>query len=132
MARVETDDGAVAYPGLTLVERGQWGEAVRRMVDGRLPWLPHRSRRELARLFVVKVALQNAQSVQLRFELPGAAAGNDILLTVSRKDGLPVLWESRLDGAPVLRLKFAERAQAGGKLLWKKVVAEDAAGHELE
>src|SRR5260370_5564393 len=99
MARVETDDGAVAYPGLTLVERGPWGEALRRIVDGRLPWLPHRSRRELARLFVVNVASQDTQTVQLRLELPGAAAGNDILLTVGRKDGLPELLERRLDGA---------------------------------
>src|SRR5207253_7149046 len=106
--------------------------AARRMVDGRLPWLPHRSRRELARLFNVKVAAQDANTVQLRFEIPGAGSGNDLLVTVNRKNGLPTKWESRLDGKPVLRLTFADLAQAGNRPIWKTVIATDGAGQELE
>ncbi len=51
LIRVAGNDAVVAYPGISLAERGHWGEAVRRLMDGRLPWLPHRSNRELARMF---------------------------------------------------------------------------------
>jgi hypothetical protein len=132
LARVEADEAAVAYPAISIVERGAWGEALRRIVDGRLPWLPHRSRRELAGLFQVKVVAQDDQSVQLRLAIPGAAEGSDILLTVGRRHGLPTEWESRLDGRPVLRLRFEELDETGGQPFWKKVIAEDAAGFEIE
>lgn len=132
LIRVEGDEAAVAYPGLALVERGAWGEAARRLIDGRLPWLPHRSRRELARLFNVKVAAQDSNTVQLQFEIPGAGAGNDLLVTVNRKNGLPTKWESRLDGKPALRLTFADLAQVGNRPIWKTVIATDGAGQEIE
>jgi hypothetical protein len=132
LARVEGDEAAVAYPGISIVERGAWGEALRRIVDGRLPWLPHRSRRDLARLFQVRVAANDEQTVQLRLELPGAAEGNEILVTVNRRHGLPTLWESRLDGRPVLRLRFEDLAEKDGQPLWKRVIAEDPAGFEVE
>ncbi|MGE5192943.1 MAG: hypothetical protein ACM3U2_10605, partial [Deltaproteobacteria bacterium] len=132
LARVEGDEAAVAYPGMAIVERGAWGEALRRMVDGRLPWLPHRSRRELARLFHVKVAGQDEKEVRLRLELPGAPAGNEILVTVSRQHGLPTSWESRLDGKPVQRLRFEEFDESHGQPGWKRVIAEDVAGREVE
>ncbi len=121
----------VAYPGLTLVERGNWGEAVRRMVDGRLPWLPHRSRVELARLFRVKVAAQNDETVQLEFALPGAPDG-EILVTVLRTSGLPIKWESRLDGQITMRLRFENLKQRGATAYWHTVIAEDDLQHELE
>ncbi len=50
-ARLDGDDAAVAYPGLTIVEYGEWAEPLRQIVDGRLPWLPHRTGRELARMY---------------------------------------------------------------------------------
>ena len=131
LARVDGDEAAVAYPGLTLVERGHWGEAVRRVVDGRLPWLPHRSHTELARLFKVKIAAQDDETVQLQFELPGAS-GSDIQVTVRRKSGLPVKWETRLNGQITLRLRFEDLGQAGGISIWKTVIAEDEFQHELE
>jgi Ca-activated chloride channel family protein len=132
LARVSGDEAAVAYPGVGLVERGAWGEGVRRIVDGRLPWFPHRSRRELAQMFVVRVAAENAQSVQLRFGLPAAAPGNEILLTVSRKNGLPTAWESRLGNETVLRLRFEDLGAARGRPFWRTVVAEDAKGRDVE
>ena len=51
--RAEGDAAAIAWPGLRLVELGNWGEEVRRLADRRLPWLPHRTNDELARLFHV-------------------------------------------------------------------------------
>ena len=51
--RTDGDAAAVAWPGLRLVELGNYAEVLRRAVDVRLPWLPHRSNRELARLFDV-------------------------------------------------------------------------------
>ena len=131
LARVEGDEAMVAYPGLTLVERGNWGEAVRRVVDGRLPWLPHRSRAELARLFQVKVAAQDKETVQLQFALPGTSDA-EILMTVSRKSGLPIKWESQLDGQTTMRLRFENLQQVGAASYWKTVVAEDESQRELE
>jgi hypothetical protein len=132
LARVEGDEAAVAYPGLALVERGAWGEALRQMIDGRLPWFPHRSRRDLARLFRVTVAGQSDKEVQLRLDVPGAPAGNDILVTVSRQNGLPTVWESRLDGKMALRLRFEDPDESRGQPHWTRVVGEDAAGREVE
>ncbi len=132
VARIAGDDAAIAYPGITLVERGSLGEAVRRIVDGRLPWFPHRSRQELARIFIVRVADENEQTVTLRLALPAAAPGNEILVTVSRKDGLPTRWESRLSGETALRLRFDDRDEAGGRPIWKTIVAEDGSGREVE
>ncbi len=132
LARVAGDDAAVAYPGITLVEHGSWGEALRRIVDGRLPWLPHRNRRELAQMFIVRVAAENEQTVQLRLSLPAATPGNEILLTVSRKNGLPILWESRLGSETALRLRFEDLGQAGGRPIWKTIIAEDRSGREIE
>lgn len=130
--RVEGDEAAVAYPDLALVERGEWGEAARRIVDARLPWMPHRSRHELARLFRIERLEQGADRVRLRLRLPGAAAGNEIVITVGRRHGLPIEWESRLDGEVVLRLKFADLGDAAGRPIWKTVTALDASGNELE
>ncbi len=130
--RVEADDAMVAYPGITFVERGPWGEAMRRIIDGRLPWLPHRTGRELSCLFKVTTEGQDDESVQLRFELPGAPAGTDLHVSVSRKNGLPTRWESRLDGKPVVRLRFEDLGGAAGRRFWKTVIAEDDSGRELE
>ena len=51
--RTEGDAAAVAWRGLRLVELGNEAEVLRRRIDERLPWLPHRSNTELARLFEV-------------------------------------------------------------------------------
>ena len=132
IARIAGTEAAIAYPGLTLVERGAWGPELRKIMDGRLPWLPHRTRRELAELFTVKVIAQNDQTTQLQLALPLGARGDEIVVTVARKTGLPTLWESRLAGQPVLRLRFEELRQAKGKPIWSKVSAEDGAGRQIE
>ena len=132
VARVDGDEAVIACPGIKLIERGAWGEALRRLIDGRLPWLPHRSRRELARMFDVNVVGGDDQAVQLRLRLRGEAAGNEILVAVSRRHGLLTSWESRLDGQPVMRLRFADFMQAGDTSLWTTIIAEDPAGRELE
>jgi hypothetical protein len=132
VARIEGEEAAVAYPGLSLVERGPWGTPLRRMIDGRLPWLPHRSRRELARLFTVQEIARNQQSVQLKLVPPEGAPGDELAITVDRKTGLPTLWESRLAGQTVLRLRFSGMRQTAGKPIWTKVVAEDNAGRQIE
>ena len=56
--RTEGDTAAVAWRGLRLVELGNYAEVLRRTVDVRLPWLPHRSNTELARLFDVSEVTQ--------------------------------------------------------------------------
>ncbi len=132
ISRTAGDEAAIAYPGLTLVERGAWGPELRKIVDGRLPWLPHRTRRELAEMFAVTVVSQNQQTAQLKFAVLEGAAGDEIAVTVDRKNGLPTLWETKLAGQTMLRLRFADQRQAKGKPIWTKVTAEDGAGRQLE
>jgi hypothetical protein len=132
IARVEGDDAAVNHTTLGLVERGNRGEGVRRLVDGRLPWLPHRSRHELARLFHVQLTSEDAQYVRLKLSLPFEASSAQIVVTVNRRHGLPTEWESRIEGRIMLRLRFEDLSQAGGQPIWKRIIAQDAAGQEVE
>lgn len=132
LVRVEGNAAVVAFPGLGLVERGDWGRQIRRLVDGRLPWLPHWTGRDFAKQFHVKVGAQDGDSIQFLLELPGGTEGDRIAMTISRKDGLPTHWEGRLDGRLALALKFSNRFQVGDRSIWKTVVAEDAEGRELE
>jgi len=132
VARVAGDEAAVAYPGATLVERGPWGEGLRRIVDGRLPWFPHRTRRELAQMFIVRVVVDDERTVQLRLALPAAAPGNEIVVTIDRKNGLPTSWESRLGGETALRLRFENLGRLAGRPIWRTIIAEDRSGAEVE
>jgi hypothetical protein len=83
-------------------------------------------------MFSVKIIGQNQKMVQLQLALPDGAAGDEIVVTVDRKTGLPTLWESRLAGKPVLRLRFEDLRRAQGKPIWAKVIAEDGTGQAIE
>jgi len=134
--RTEDEQAAVAYPTLQLVELGPWGESARRMLDAWLPWLPHRTNAELARLFQVSPAPAQPPDaaeglVRLRFALPGYAdpARAWIDMTFSRRTGQVVGWESWFDGrlAQRLRFSYAEGPSAG----LREVRMEDASGARL-
>ena len=49
----EGDQAKIVWPELKLIELGNWGEDVRRLADRLLPWMPHRTNEELARMFQV-------------------------------------------------------------------------------
>ncbi|MBI3864155.1 MAG: hypothetical protein HY290_19910, partial [Planctomycetia bacterium] len=132
LIRTAGDEAAVVYSGIALVERGNWGSAARRLVDGRLPWMPHRSTRELARLFEVRTAAADKKTVQLRLALPDTATAGEILVTVSRELRLPIAWEARIGGHTMLRLRFENRHEQAGRSLWRTVIAEDEVHREVE
>lgn len=131
--RLEDDTVAVAYPGLGLVEHAYTAEAVRQTVDTWLPWLPHRSNEQLARLFDIKPQKSEAGKDQRRLRLiptgQPETAGNYLELTFSRNDGQLCAWESYLDGKLTGRLRRADPADSSSP--WRTVTLEDAAGKSL-
>jgi hypothetical protein len=137
VARIEGDRAAVAWPGLALVEHGDWGEAVRRLLDVCLPWLPHRSNEELAGLFSVQTvptsAGQAGGAACLRLVPRGLADRADTYLLVrfSHQSGLPQTWESYLKGKLTGRLRFAGPPDGWAGSGWHSVALEDAAGKTL-
>lgn len=135
--RTEGEHAAIAYPTLQLVELGAWGESARRVLDAWLPWLPHRTNAELARLFQVSSAPAQPEDaargiVRLRFALPGYVDPTRawIEAAFSKRTGQMVAWESRFDGRPAQRLHFAFAPQGPSPRL-REVRLEDAAGKTL-
>ena len=70
--RTEGDAAAIAYPGLALVELGNFGETVRQAADAWLPWLPHRSNAELA--LRVRCVARRCQTTAGRLGSPAIGA----------------------------------------------------------
>ena len=94
--RADGDAGAIAWPGLGLVELGNWGEAVRQMADRWLPWLPHRTNEELARMFHV-VKLDGGRLRLIPIGLP-ASAKTWLEVEFTENWELPGLWRSYIGG----------------------------------
>jgi hypothetical protein len=106
--RAEGDVAAIAWPGLGLVELGNWGEGVRQMADRWLPWLPHRTNDQLARLFhvvktdagrvhLIPIGLPTSANTWLEAEFGGPA-------------GMPRFWHSQVDGKLTGRLRLENSA----------------------
>ena len=136
--RTEGEAAAIAYPGLALVELGNFGPSVRQAADAWLPWLPHRSNEELARCFEVspidaKEQPAGADSVQLRLVPAGLSdtAGTYLKVSFDRRSGLPESWESYFQDRLTGRLRFADRVERGPAAGWASVVLEDPAGKVL-
>ena len=141
--RTEGDAAAVAWRGLRLVELGNYAEVLRRTVDVRLPWLPHRSNTELARLFDVsemhaeeggRVGRPSyGDAVWLRMVPAGLARDGNTYLQIaySRAHGLPVAWESYVGGKLTARIRFSGRTKDSQQRAWRIAVQEDAQGREL-
>ena len=133
LLRTEGDATAVAYPGVRLVEHGNWGEAIRQMADTWLPWLPQRTNEELARWFDVRPV--GPKKARLRLVPPGCPDGSKTYIEVgfSKSDGLPRRWESYLDGKPTARLRFSGKSEEGedDSTGWQSVVLEDASGEAV-
>lgn len=108
------------------------GETVRRLLDARLPWLPHRTTSELARLFDVRRKPDGTVSLGVQ-----GVPDTGINLTLdahSRMSG----FETVAAGKPVFRLQFddsrltAPTAQQGDELIGSSIRAVDANGEEIE
>jgi hypothetical protein len=135
--RVVGDAAAIAYPDLLLVEHGNWGEAIRQLVDVWLPWMPYRSNRELARWFHVRPLDRQAKKrpdlVFLRFRPHQGPADAETYLDIafSRRDGLAHVWEFYQDGTRTGRLRFAGDSADDAQDAPRKVILEDATGKQL-
>jgi hypothetical protein len=113
--RTRGDAAAVAWPGLGIVEHGNWGQAIRRNLDAWLPWMPHRSNEELAQWFEVsrmepKDGDEKAGLVRLRLVPRGFApeSGTYIEAAFRRTPGNAASWQMFVEGKPVGRLEFQE------------------------
>ena len=138
--RTEGDTAAVAWPGLRLVELGNYAEVLRQALDVRLPWLPHRSRQELARLFdvfpvppVECAETTEDDAVWLRMVPAGVAREDNTYLQMaySKKQGLPLAWESYVGGQLTARIRFAEHSNENQRPAWRVAILEDASAREL-
>jgi Ca-activated chloride channel homolog len=132
--RIEGSQGAIASTALGLVELGNWGETLRQVLDSQLPWMPHRSNAELARIFRIERLNASARNpagdvVSLRL-LPRIAPPSARLwieACFSKATGLPVAWESRNDGKLISRLRF----DGPGTDFASRITWEDASGRVL-
>ena len=114
------------------MERGNWAEGIRQMADVWLPWLPHRTNRELARWFDVRVVAGNKKDkthpelVCLRLVPPGTSQrdGTYIEATFSKKDGLPRTWESYLQGKLTGRIRFSDPADKKDLPGWQTPIGD--------
>ena len=133
--RTDGDAAAIAYPGLALVELGNFAETARQAADGWLPWLPHRSNEELVRWFDVSPLAQEQTkiAVQLRLVPVGLSptAGTYLNVSFDRRSGLPQSWESYVQDRLTGRLRFSDRVERGPTAAWRSVVLEDPSGKVL-
>jgi len=141
MMRTAGDTAAVAWRSLRLAELGNYAELLRRTIDGQLPWLPHRSNEELARLFHVFEMSEGDGPRDPSFEdaawlrmVPAGLAregGTYLQMAYSQTHGLPVAWESYVGGRRTARIRFSGRPQGARQRAWRNAVLEDARGREL-
>ncbi|SFJ41721.1 VIT domain-containing protein [Planctomicrobium piriforme] len=125
--RAEGQLGAVIYPGLARVEISQWGETIRRVTDGFLPWLPHVSNAELAELYDVRLESEQNDVTTLTLQhrqQPDAV----IHAAFDRTSGAPRSWQFEVNGALQYRLAFETDSNGS----FRNVVAFDPNGNTAE
>lgn len=138
--RTEGDAAAVGWTGLQLVEHSVSAEAFRRILDVRLPWLPHRTNREIARLFeVTAVAATNETSdrdkdlVWLRLRPNDVPPDAETYLRIgyTDRDGQVSAWEAYVGGNLIARILFADRNEGGPLSGFRSAVLVDEKIREL-
>jgi tetratricopeptide (TPR) repeat protein len=141
--RTDGDTSAIAWRGLRLVELGVYPEVLRRVVDAKVPWLPHRSNEELARLFEISEAKPGetkntgdditSNAVWLRLVPAGLARDGDTYLQIaySREHGRTAAWESYVSGKLAARIRFSGPSDNGSRGEWQIAEQQDTQGHQL-
>lgn len=119
--RADGPRAAVSYAGLTLTEIDNWGDAARQLMDGFLPWLPHRSNEELAELFDISLVSQDTKSVTLRFGFP-RIDDSYLQATFSTLTQQPIRWLAVAGDQVQFELEIEPRS----------AIARDPEGRELE
>ena len=138
--RTEGDRTAIGWTGLELVEHSVGAEAFRQILDIQLPWLPHRTNREIARLFEVtadapanEVPKRDEDLVWLRLKPNGVppGAGTYLQIGYAKNDGQATAWEAYVDSNLTARVRFADRSDNGPLPEFRVAVLEDGEGREL-
>ncbi len=135
--RLEGEEAALAWPELGLVELGPWGEAIRHVLDQRLPWLPHRTNENLARWYDVLPAAADINTAGgekvARLVPPGFTPLSGTYMVRERADAdhLPGQVTSFVDAKMTGRLRWAKDAPAGPALVWEDAVGKVLARWEL-
>ena len=127
VVRIEGEQVALVWPDLGLVELGPWAEAIRHVLDGYLPWLPHRTNADLARWYDVRPAESTAggEVNAVRLVPPGlnVSDGTCLLLTPADSPHLPACMTSHLAGEVSGALRLDEGDSERPAIIW-----EDDAG----
>jgi tetratricopeptide (TPR) repeat protein len=134
--RIEGEHVAVAWPELGLVELGPWAEAIRHVLDARLPWLPHRTNENLARWYQVAPAPAKHDGVEappVRLIPPGydANSGTYLLLEPSEAEHLPARVASFLEVEQTGLLRWAAGDPGGPAIVWEGASGQLLARWEL-
>jgi hypothetical protein len=140
VVRTEGDVAAVAWRDLRLAELGNYAELLRRTIDAGLPWLPHRSNEELARLFEVSAVRDgnatetsvSGDATWLRLMPTGLPreGGSYLQIAYSPAHGAPLVWESYGDGQRTARIRFSGHSPNDPQRATWTAVLEDAQGQE--
>jgi len=138
--RTEGGRAAIGWTGLELVEHSVGAEAFRQILDMQLPWLPHRTNREIARLYEVtadapanEVPKRDEDLVWLRLKPNGVppGAGTYLQIGYAKNDGQATAWEAHVDGNLTARVRFANRSDDGPLPEFRVAVLDDGEGREL-
>jgi hypothetical protein len=133
--RLEGDEAAVFWPSWQLVELGRYAESLRRELDARFPWMPHRTNEELARWFDVRrvqheAAEANDGRVWLRLVPVGLPrdGGSYFQIAYTAGSGEPAAWESYRGGKRIAVIEFDARADDAPEAGQRTAVLRDADG----
>ena len=138
IVRIGGEGAVVASLDLLLLETDVQAEDARHWADVQLPWLPHRTNQELAQLFQIREVPPRDDDarqglVRLRLDVPGCEriGRTGIEAVFAREHGLPVAWDTYLEGQLTGRLRFQGLQRDGGTAYWEEIVLENAAGNRI-
>ncbi|MDZ7620510.1 MAG: hypothetical protein U1E05_26200, partial [Patescibacteria group bacterium] len=136
--RMEGEQVDLAWPELGLVELGPWAEAVRHVLDQRLPWLPHRSNENLARWYDVLPAPADAdtaggEKAAARLIPPGftSMSGTYLEIKPAGVDHLPGQLTALVDAKQTGRLRCTNDEATGSAIVWQDAGGQTLARWEL-
>ena len=130
--RFRNSGAAIHYPAMRLVEVGLWNHQLYRVADSLLPWMPHRTNRQLASMFhISKIDRPQSGGISLRLTPTNLEEdANTYFDATYTKAGKLVGWDTYLLGELATRLRFDKEdpqkrtlVSTDGKLLasWRLV-----------
>ncbi|MDB4614787.1 hypothetical protein OAH18_03750, partial [bacterium] len=119
------------FPATRICQTGHSPETLMQHLDQRLPWLPHRSNAELARLFqITKMASESGDpDTCFHLSIP-EVQGTHLHVGFDSKTGRLEKWEAIVDDQLSWRLEFKDADQTTGE--WKTIIRTDGKQREIE